>query len=235
MHPSELTGHGFAYFAVLSGVLITALYRFRMFFMVFHGAPRFNTEHGHQPKESPWVVTLPLILLAIPSVIAGYWIGSMVYGEFFAEAIYVSSTHDVLAEQAKDFHGIVSFIIHGLTALPFWLAMAGIVIAWFLYLRRPELPAVIQEKGQFIYRILINKYGFDDFNQTVIAGGSQHLGQVLWRIGDRLLIDGTLVNGTAKTVAWCSRLARQLQTGYLYHYAFAMIIGVGLLLTFFVV
>ncbi|WP_417511619.1 NADH-quinone oxidoreductase subunit L [Methylophaga sp.] len=235
VYASELTGHGFAYFAVLSGVLITALYSFRLFFMVFHGTPRFNTDHGHQPKESPWVVTLPLVLLAIPSVIAGYWIGSMVYGEFFAEAIYVSSAHDVLAEQAKDFHGIVSFIIHGLTALPFWLSMAGIVIAWFLYLRRPELPAVIQEKGQFIYRILINKYGFDDFNQTVIAGGSRHLGQILWRIGDRLLIDGTLVNGTAKTVAWCSRLARQLQTGYLYHYAFAMIIGVGLLLTFFVV
>lgn len=234
VHASNIPGHGFAYFSVLSGVLITSLYSFRLFFMVFHGKPRFNTEHGHQPKESPWVVTLPLILLAIPSVIAGYWIGSVVYGEFFADAIYVATTHEILAEQAAEFHGVLSFILHGLTAAPFWLAMTGIVIAWFFYLRRPDLPAVLQNKGRFIYRILINKYGFDDFNQTVIAGGSRQLGQLLWRVGDRILIDGALVNGSAKTVAWCSRLARQIQTGYLYHYAFAMIIGVGLLLTFFV-
>jgi NADH-quinone oxidoreductase subunit L len=234
VHASNIPGHGFAYFSVLSGVLITSLYSFRLFFMVFHGKPRFNTEHGHQLKEPPWVVTLPLILLAIPSVIAGYWIGSVVYGEFFTDAIYVAATHEILAEQAIEFHGVLSFILHGLTAAPFWLAIAGIVIAWFLYIRRPDLPAVLQSKGQFIYRILINKYGFDDFNQTVIAGGSRQLGQLLWRIGDRMLIDGALVNGSAKTVAWFSRLARQIQTGYLYHYAFAMIIGVGLLLTFFV-
>jgi len=234
VHASEIAGSGFAYFAVVVGVFVTALYSFRLFFLVFHGKERFEIDGHHVPHESPAVVTVPLILLAIPSIISGYLIGSMVFGDFFGTAIVVHADHDVLAEHAESFHGVVGFMLHGLTALPFWLAMAGVATAYFLYIMRPELPAKLQYRFNWLYRILDNKYGFDSFNQTVFAGGARALGNMLWQVGDRLLIDGLIVNGAAKTVGFTSKVVRHVQSGYLYHYAFAMIIGLYLLLTFFV-
>jgi NADH-quinone oxidoreductase subunit L len=233
VHASHIPGSSFAYFAVLAGVFITALYSFRLFFLVFHGKERFDA-HGHPPHESPWVVTLPLVLLAIPSVLTGYLIGPMLFGHFFGDAIVVHEAHDVLAYHADSFHGAMSFALHGLTGLPFILAMSGVATAYYLYMMRPDIPAKLQTKLSVLYRVLDAKYGFDEFNQRVFAGGSRQLGHVLWRVGDKHLIDGFIVNGAAKSVGFVSSLVRHVQSGYLYHYAFAMIIGLWLLLTYFV-
>jgi len=234
VHASHIAGSGFAYFAVVIGVFVTALYSFRLFFLVFHGKERFKIDSAHLPHESPSVVTVPLILLAIPSVISGYLIGSMVFGDFFGNSIIVHADHDVIAHHAETYHGVLGFILHGLTALPFWLAMAGVATAYYLYMMRPDIPEKLQLKFNWLFQILDNKYGFDRFNQVVFAGGARSLGHFLWQVGDRLLIDGFIVNGAAKTVALTSKLVRHVQSGYLYHYAFAMIIGLYLLLTFFV-
>jgi len=234
VHASTIAGSGFAYFAVVSGVFITALYSFRLFFLVFHGEERFDSHGGHPPHESPSVVTVPLILLAIPSVIAGLLIGSMVYGDFFEGAIFVLEQHDVLGQHAADYHGIWGFMLHGVIALPFWLAMAGVATAYYLYMVRPDIPAQLHKRFNWLYRVMENKYGFDRFNEIVFAGGARLIGRVLWKAGDQTLIDGAVVNGAAKTVGFVSKVARQIQSGYLYHYAFAMILGVWLLLTYFV-
>lgn len=233
VHASTIPGSDFAYFAVLVGVFITALYSFRLFFLVFHGKERFDS-HGHKPHESPRVVTGPLIALAIPSVLAGYFIGEVVFGGFFGDAIFVMAPHDVLGELGAHYHGVWAFMLHGLQALPFWLAISGVAMAWYLYIYRPEIPGILKAKLNGLHHLLDNKYGFDDFNDKVFAGGSRGLGGLLWRIGDRFLIDGAMVNGTAKTVNWLAGLMRHVQSGYLYHYAFAMIVGVWLLLTLFV-
>ena len=235
VHISTTPGSGFAYFAVLSGVFITALYSFRLFFMVFHGEERFEHHDGQMPQESPLVVTLPLILLAIPSVIAGFFIGQMVFGEFFGASIFVLEQHDVLGHHAVNYQGIWSFILHGVTALPFWLAMAGVAMAYFLYMLRPDIPMRMHQTFNWLYRVMDNKYGFDRFNEVIFSGGARVIGRVLWKVGDEAIIDGTVVNGAARTIGFASKMARQLQSGYLYHYAFAMILGVWLLLTFFVV
>jgi NADH-quinone oxidoreductase subunit L len=232
VHESTIPGSSFALWAVMIGVFVTSLYSFRLLFLVFHGKERFDA-HGHPPHESPGVVTWPLILLAIPSVLAGYLIGSLVYDNFFSDAITVMPQHDVLA--AAHYHGLIGFISHGLMTAPFWLAMAGLVTAWYLYLKRPDLPAKIQHRLMWLWQILDNKYGFDAFNDRVFAGGSRGLGWLFSRVGDRMLIDGLVVNGTARTVGLISRVGRKMQSGYLYHYAFVMIIGVWLLLTWFVV
>lgn len=229
---STLPGAGFALWAVMIGVFVTALYSFRSFFLVFHGKERFDS-HGHAPHESPRVVTIPLILLAIPSVFAGYLIGSLVYGEFFADAITVMPQNDVLA--AANYHGLIGFFVHGLVTLPFWLALAGLASAWYLYLKRPDLPAKIQQRFIWLWRVMDNSYGFDKFNQKFFAGGSRGLGGALWKFGDGKIIDGFFVNGTAHLVGFISKLGRRVHSGYLYHYAFAMIIGVWLMLTWFVV
>ena len=235
VHISTIPGSGFAYFAVVSGVFITALYSFRLFFMVFHGEERFEHHDGQMPQESPLVVTLPLILLAIPSVIAGFFIGQMVFGEFFGASIFVLEQHDVLGHHAVNYQGIWSFILHGVTALPFWLAMAGVAMAYFLYMLRPDIPMRMHQTFNWLYRVMDNKYGFDRFNEVIFSGGARVIGRVLWKVGDEAIIDGTIVNGAARTIGFASKMARQLQSGYLYHYAFAMILGVWLLLTFFVV
>ena len=235
VHISTIPGSGFAYFAVVSGVFITALYSFRLFFMVFHGEERFEHHDGQMPQESPLVVTLPLILLAIPSVIAGLFIGKMVFGEFFGASIFVLEQHDVLGHHAVNYQGIWSFILHGVTALPFWLAMAGVAMAYFLYMLRPDIPMRMHQTFNWLYRVMDNKYGFDRFNEVIFSGGARVIGRVLWKVGDEAIIDGTVVNGAARTIGFASKMARQLQSGYLYHYAFAMILGVWLLLTFFVV
>ncbi len=243
VHASSAAGAGFAYFAVLSGVFITALYSFRMFFLVFHGKEHFHHGrqhhddehdsdvdqahgHGHRPHEPGAVVTLPLVALALPSVVIGaLYVEPMLFGGFFGEAIQVDPAHDVLATLGSGFHGVGGFILHGVMALPFWLAMAGVVTAWYLYLVRPDLPGEILSRFRGVHAVLINNYGFDRFNETFFAGGSRLLGGALWRTGDVKLIDGLVVNGSAYGVGKIAALVRHLQSGYLYHYAFAMVIG----------
>ncbi|MDR9436807.1 MAG: NADH-quinone oxidoreductase subunit L [Thiohalophilus sp.] len=232
---SQIAGSGFAYFAVLTGVFVTALYSFRMYFLVFHGKERMDEHTREHLHETPPVVTVPLILLAIPSVIIGaIFMGDMIAGDFFREAIFVLPEHDALGDWAAGFHGWWAMALHAFVTWPFWLAAAGVLTAWFLYMKRPEIPGQIQARLQWLHTILINKYGFDRFNEIVFAGGGRQIGQKLWRIGDVKLIDGLIVNGSAALVGWFAGRIRHVQTGYLYHYAFAMIIGVVVLLGLFV-
>lgn len=232
VHASTIAGSDFAYFAVLSGVFITALYSFRLFFIVFHGEERFEQHDGHMPHESPKVVTVPLVLLAIPSVLAGFLIGPMVFGHFFADAIYVSSEHDVLSQ--LNYHGVLGFLMHGFVAPPFWLAMAGVGTAYYFYMVNPSIPAKLHQSFNWLYRVMENKYGFDRFNEVVFAGGARAIGRVLWKAGDLAVIDGVVVNGAAKTIGLVSKTVRRVQSGYLYAYAFAMIVGLLVLLKYFV-
>jgi NADH-quinone oxidoreductase subunit L len=206
-----------------------------MFFLVFHGEERMDEHTREHLHESPWVVTLPLILLAIPSVISGYLIDPIVFGDFFEGAIYVAPENDVIGALGEHYHGPLGFILHGMMTPPFYLAMAGLFTAWFIYMKRPELAAIIRNKLNPLYVILEHKYGFDEFNQKVFAGGSVQLGRFLWRVGDVFLIDKLLVNGAAWIVGFFSGEWRHLQTGYLYHYSFAMIIGLIGLLGWYVV
>jgi NADH-quinone oxidoreductase subunit L len=232
VHASTIAGSDFAYFAVLSGVFITALYSFRLFFIVFHGEERFEQHDGHMPHESPKVVTVPLVLLAIPSVLAGFLIGPMVFGHFFADAIYVSSEHDVLSQ--LNYHGVLGFLMHGFVAPPFWLAMAGVGTAYYFYMVNPSIPTKLHQSFNWLYRVMENKYGFDRFNEVVFAGGARAIGRVLWKAGDLAVIDGVVVNGAAKTIGLVSKTVRRVQSGYLYAYAFAMIVGLLVLLKYFV-
>jgi len=232
---SSIPGSGFAYAAVLSGVFITALYSFRMYFMVFHGKERMDEHTRSQLHETPWVVKGPLIMLAIPSVIIGFiYVGDMAFGNFFGDAIKVLPQHDVLGQLAKDYHGPFTMMLHSLLTLPFWFAAAGVAFAWFLYIKRPDIPGMIQDKLKFVHRVLDNKYYADRFNEIVFAGGSRLLGKLLWQNGDVRVIDGVIINGSAKTIGRISGVVRRIQTGYLYNYAFAMIFGLLFLLGVFV-
>ena len=268
---SHLSGSGFAYFAVVAGVFVTAFYSFRMYFLVFHGKERFGKAHhevapahkshdahdthdahasqddahatphdehhhglapGQKPHETPWVVWLPLVLLAVPSLAIGYFtIEPMLFGNYFRDAIYIGPGHHVMTEMREEFHGAWAMAIHGLTTLPFWLALAGVVTAWFFYLKRPDIPAAIKNKFGGIYTLLDNKYYFDRFNDWFFAGGARGASGYLWKFGDVKLIDGLMVNGSAKLIGMLSGVVRRFQTGYIYHYAFSMIIGVFVLLT----
>jgi NADH-quinone oxidoreductase subunit L len=251
---SHIPGSTFAYYAVLAGVFVTAFYSFRMYFLVFHGKERWmEAKHGHDdhahddhdhhhglgpndvPHEQSWVVTLPLVLLAIPSLAIGFFaIEPMLFGNFFDGVIYVNSAvHPVMHELKEDFHGAVAMGIHSLTSLPFILALSGVVLSWIFYMWLPVIPTWIKAKFSWIHYVLENKYGFDRFNEIVFAGGSRFIGSKLWKIGDVQLIDGFLVNGTANLIGRISQRVRRLQSGLIYHYAFAMIIGVFLLLSLF--
>ncbi|MCU0810960.1 MAG: NADH-quinone oxidoreductase subunit L, partial [Thiobacillaceae bacterium] len=240
---SDLPGSGFAYFAVVAGVFVTAFYSFRMYFLVFHGKERFHQGHAHgnepdphhdehhghggTPHETPWVVTGPLLALALPSLAIGYMtIEPMLYGDFFGNAIYVADRHPVMSELNQHFHGAVAYALHSVVTLPFWLAVAGVGLSAFFYLRRPDIPAAIQKRFGFIYSMLINKYWFDELYSWVFAKGARALGGSLWRRGDQNVIDGLIVNGSAHLVERVSRLVKVFQSGYIYHYAFAMLIGV---------
>ncbi|WP_395688678.1 NADH-quinone oxidoreductase subunit L [Caenimonas koreensis] len=253
VHESHLWGSGFAYFAVMAGVFVTAFYSFRMYFLVFHGKERYDqnpdAHHGHhddhgdhahddhaKPHESPWVVTAPLLLLAFPSVVIGYFtIEPMLFGDFMKDAIFIDrEKHEALVKLAEEFHGPVRMALHGLMTMPFWLALAGVVTAWYMYLVNPALPAAIKSKAQPIYNLLENKYYMDWFNENVLARGARMLGVGLWKGGDETIIDGGLVNGSARVVGWFSSVTRVVQTGYIYHYAFAMILGVFALMSWFV-
>ena len=232
---SHIWGAGYAYLAVVAGVFVTALYSFRLYFLVFHGPERMDEHTRAHLHETPPVITVPLILLAIPSVVIGApYVGNMVFSHWFGSAIVVSKSHDVLGELAREFHGPLAMATHALTTLPFWLAVGGVATAWFLYLKRPDLPAMLARRLGWLYRLLIEKYYFDRFNEVVFAGGARAIGEFLWRLGDRILIDGLVVNGTAKLIGISAAVLRHLQTGYLYHYAFAMILGLLALLGYFV-
>ncbi len=235
VHYSTIPGAGIAYWAVLSGVFVTALYSFRMLFIAFHGKPRFDQHTREHLHESPWVVTAPLILLAIPSVIiGGLSVELLLFGDYFNSSITVLPEHNVIAPLRDMYHGPFNFILHALGGPAIYLAAAGVFAAWYLYWKNPGLPDTFRQRLQWLYQVLLRKYGFDEFYQFVFAGGSKRLANRLWRTGDVLLVDGLIVNGSAKMVGFCSRIIRHLQTGYLFHYAFAMIIGLLALLSWVV-
>jgi NADH-quinone oxidoreductase subunit L len=248
---SHLPGAGFAKLAVLAGVFVTAFYSFRMYFLVFHGAERFDQnpdahhghggDHGHHgeshsPHESPWVVWLPLVLLAIPSVFIGAMtIEPMLFGDFFKDAIFVDhERHGAMAEMAHAFHGWLPMALHSVTTLPLWLALAGVGTAYYMYMVNPAVPAAIKKTFMPVFTLLENKYYMDWINENILARGARGLGTGLWRGGDQAFIDGTLVNGSWKVVGWVSGTVRKVQTGFLYHYALVMILGIFLLMTYFV-
>ena len=245
---SNLPGTPFAIFAVVAGVFVTAFYSFRMYFLVFHGEERFRhkpfppeDDHAHDghddhhdatPHESPWVVTAPLILLAVPSVVIGYMaIQPMLFGEFLKDAIFVDAArHPAMAELAEDFHGAAAMALHGLQTPPFWLALAGVVTAWWFYLKQPAIPAAIARTFSPVVRVLENKYYMDWFNEHVLAAGARLIGTGLWKGGDVAVIDGA-INGSAQAVGGLAGVLRQFQTGRLYQYALVMLLGIFGLLT----
>ena len=282
---SHIAGSGFAYFAVVVSVFVTALYSFRMFFLVFHGKERFGQAHDHhaehdqahrdraaaapapaglaeheasaphdelaaddaahgehhglgpgeKPHEPTWVVTLPLVLLAIPSLAIGFFtIGPMLHGHWFDGVIFVGENHHAMEKLTEEFHGALAMGLHGFVSLPFWLALAGVVVAGYLYLVNPRLTDLIEARTTWLYKLLDNKYYLDRINEIVFAGGARRLGGGLWKRGDQSAIDGFVVNGSARFVGWFASVVRTAQTGYIYHYAFAMIIGVLGLLSYFV-
>jgi NADH-quinone oxidoreductase subunit L len=222
VHASTTPGHLFAYICVLSCVFVTSLYTFRLVFMTFHGKPRFNP--AHPPHESPPVVTVPLVLLAIPSVAAGWLVGYVVFGDFFTGSI---------VKTPAEYHGIVDYTLHGLMAPPFWLAVAGIVAAWYLYMKRTDLPKRIAMELGPLYSIVERKYGIDELYAVLFARGALVLGKGFWKGGDQKLIDGLLVNGSARLVGWFASVARLFQSGLVYQYAFTMLIGVVLMTYWF--
>ena len=245
---SHLPGAGFAHFAVLAGVFVTAFYSFRMYFLVFHGKERydqnpdaFHDEHSHddehhEPHESPWVVTVPLLLLAIPSVVIGFLtIDPMLFGDFFKDAIYIDGEkHQAMADLMLEFHGPVAMALHAFTTLPFWLALSGVALSYYMYMVNPALPSGIHRMFTPIYTLLENKYYIDWFNERVLAPAARALGTGLWKGGDQAIIDGAVVNGSWRLVGFVSSIVRRFQSGYLYHYALVMLLGVFVLMTWFV-
>jgi NADH-quinone oxidoreductase subunit L len=247
---SHLPVADIAYWAVLIGVFVTAFYSFRMYFLVFHGKERFQQGHAHgneadahhddhhghggKPHETPWVITGPLLALALPSLAIGYMtIEPMLFGDFFGNAIYVADSHPVMIELNQHFHGAAAMGLHAVMTLPFWLAVAGVALAAFFYLVRPSIPAALAKRFSFLHQMLLNKYWFDELYSWVFAKGARTLGGSLWRRGDQSVIDGFFVNGSAHLVERFSRMVKTLQSGYIYHYAFAMLIGVFALVTWF--
>ena len=251
VHASNLPASGFAYWCVLAGVFVTAFYSFRVYFLVFHGKERYDQnpdahhddhhgDHGHghddKPHESPWVVWLPLVLLAIPSVVIGaIALMPMLFSDFYKGVIFVdTASHPAMAELAEEIHGWLPMALHGFTAMPFWLALAGVALSYYMYMVNPTLPARILKSCQPLYKLLDQKYYMDWIYENIFARGAVLLGMGLWKGGDRALIDGVLVNGSWKLVGWVSGMVRRLQSGYLYHYALVMILGVFVLMTYFV-
>jgi len=276
VHETHIWGAGFANFAVLAGVFVTAFYSFRMYFLVFHGKERFGQAHAHghddhhapkaahgahddhahdsdahheeeeddhghhglapgqKPHESPFVVWFPLVALAIPSVLIGFFtIQPMLHGDFFKDVIFIGENHKAMEILGEEFHGPIAMAIHSLTTLPLWLAILGVASSYYCYMINPRVPAWFFAKFKAVHTLLDNKYYMDKFNQAVFAGGARMLGEGLWNFGDKKLIDGLLVNGSAKLVGWFSSLTRLAQTGYIYHYAFVMILGILGFLVYF--
>jgi NADH-quinone oxidoreductase subunit L len=263
VHLSKTPGAGFAWFMVTACVFVTAFYTFRMVFYAFHGKERFATAgheeeaaghpaggrddaahasagheagmHGQVPHETPPVVTVPLLLLAIPSIAAGWVVGPVLFGGYFDGSIFIAPAHPALREMADDFHGLGEMMAHSLRSAPLWLGLAGIALAWYMYILRPDLPARVRQRAGILVAVLEDKYGLDRFNDWFFAGGMRRIGRGLWRYGDVTFIDGVMVNGSARLVGWFAGVVRWLQSGFIYHYAFSMIIGAFILLTVFVV
>ncbi len=233
VHLSKTPGAGFAWLAVTACVFVTAFYTFRLVFYAFHGKERFETR-DHAPHESPAVVTLPLVLLAIPSICAGWVIGPVLYGGYFGNSISIAPSHPGMREMAEEFHGVLPMMAHAVKTIPFWLTAAGIAAAWYLYILRPGPHVKLRQKAGVLVTILEEKYGFDRFNDWFFAGGARKFGSALWRFGDVTVIDGLMVNGSARLVGWFAGVVRLVQSGFIYHYAFFMIIGVSVLLTYFI-
>ncbi|MFZ1711594.1 MAG: NADH-quinone oxidoreductase subunit L [Nitrosomonas sp.] len=231
VHFSDIPGAGFAYFCVLSTVFVTALYTFRLIFMTFYGESRMDAHTRDHLHESPWVVTLPLIILAIPTVIAGWVIGPILFGDFLTGSIQVHDQHDVVARMGEAYVGIFGMMLHALSTLPFWFSVAGIFTAWFLYRVKTDLPEKIRLLSGPIYTLLDRKYFIDELYSWLFARGSRGLSTILWKYGDIKIIDGFFVNGTARMIAWFATIVRRFQTGYIYHYAFSMIMGVFMLMS----
>ena len=246
---STLPAAQWAYYAVMAGVFVTAFYSFRLYFLVFHGKERYDQNpephhhadtHGHDehatPHESPWVVTLPLILLAIPSVLIGYFtVEPMLFGDFFKDVIFVDAAkHPAMANLAEYFHGPVAMAMHAFSTLAFWLAVSGVALSYYMYMVNPALPTAIKRTFSPIYNLLENKYYLDWFNENVLAKSARGIGIGLWKGGDQTIIDGLFVNGSWKLLGWVAGIVRRLQTGYIYHYALAMILGIFVLMTYFV-
>jgi NADH-quinone oxidoreductase subunit L len=225
---STIPGAGYAYFAAVAGVAVTAIYSFRLMFMVFHNKPRMDDKTKSHLKESPWVVTVPLVLLAIPSVAIGYiLVGPMLFNEnaFLNPSLFVLPQNDVLAKLGEHYHGALAFALHAPQTLVFWLAVGGIALMWALYMQWREIPAKIQQHFKLIYTILVEKYGFDAFNDWFFAKGSREVGNVAWQVGDVKVIDGAMVNGSAQLVGRIAKLARHVQSGFLNQYVQIMILG----------
>ena len=235
VHLSQVGGAGYASLLLTLGVFVTALYSFRLYFLVFHGKERMDEHTRHHLHETPAVVWLPLVLLAIPSVFIGWMtVEAVLFGDWFKGVILVAPHHDVLAQIGAHYHGQTGFVLHGLMAPPFWLAMGGLALAWFIYMIKPSIAAYATARFGTLYRILDGKYGFDQLNMALFAGGSRALGRLLWRRGDQGLIDGLIINGSAQGVGRMAERLRLIQSGYLYHYAIAMILGLVVLMTAFV-
>jgi len=243
---SNLVAAPVVYLMLLLGVFVTAFYSFRMFFLVFHGTPRWSahgSRHGHghddghhggEPHESPWVVTLPLIALAVPSVVLGaITIGPMLFGDVFKGVIHVDAVHPAMATLAAHYHGALALALHSVQTVPFWLALSGVGLSAYFYLMKPSIPQAIQARFAALHHVMEQKYFMDRFNEVVFAGGARLLGTQLWKRTDQGLIDGFMVNGSARVVAAVASIMRIGQSGYLYHYAIAMILGVALLLWWF--
>ena len=236
VHHSTLPGSGFAWVCVLAGVFITALYSFRMYFLVFHGEERMDAHAREHLHETPAVVTVPLILLAIPSVVVGWvFVEPMLYGSHYGDSIVVSQAHDVLGRMRASWHGAGAMVLHAFVTVPFWLTLFGAVTAWYLWCRRPDVPERIAERFRTVHTVLTRKYYFDELYESVLAALGRAVGGGLWQVGDVRIIDGLMVNGSARGIGWLSGVVRRIQTGLLYHYAFAMIIGLLLLVSLFVV
>jgi NADH-quinone oxidoreductase subunit L len=232
VHLSRTPGATFAYLCVLSCVFVTAAYTFRLVFMAFHGEPRFDL--AHPPHESPKVVTVPLVLLAIPSIGSGWWVGKVVFGDYFGNSIFVSPAHANVAAMREEYHGLWGYTLHGLQSVPFWLALAGIATAWYLYRVRTDLPKRIAVAFGPLYALVERKYGFDELYQWLFAGGARAVGEGFWKGGDQRTIDGVFINGTARLVGWFSSVVSLFQSGLIYKYAVLMLSGILLGLTWFI-
>ena len=232
---AEIGGATYAHVLLVLGVFVTALYTFRMYFLVFHGEGPRDPHAKEHLKESPAVVTVPLILLAIPSIAIGWYaIEPMLFGDFFRGVLRVADIHDTLGELAHEYHGQEAMVTHGLLTLPFWLAMAGLGTAWYVYMRKPSIATEMAIRFDWLYGLLVRKYGFDELYQWLFARGSQLVGKTLWLVGDRFVIDGVAVNGSARSLGVLGQTIRWIQSGYLYHYAIAMVVGLLAMLYWFV-
>jgi NADH-quinone oxidoreductase subunit L len=231
VHFADIPGANFAYFCVLITVFVTAFYTFRMLFMTFHGEPRMDQHTKEHIHESPWVVTLPLIVLVIPAISAGWLIESMLFGDYFGSAIQIGSLHEAISKMSAQFHGVWGMMTHALTTMPFWFLLGGIFTAWYFYMVKTDLPGKIKQIFKPIYTLLERKYYIDEFYSWFFVGGVHAMGRGLWKFGDVKIIDGFFVNGTARVVVWAAMLMRRFQSGYIYHYAFTMIVGVFVLIS----